>query len=120
MASTAAKVAHDFKNLLFFIKTANARSVLEYKNLPNSVMEMYHTEVPQELQGKGYAKQLVQEAFKYAMENNLKVKPTCSYVAKYVRDMASESEKKIVIDNMKNGDKVKGGENKLGATPMTS
>ena len=37
----------------------NTRSILEYRKPAEKVMEMYHTEVPKQFAGKGYAKQLV-------------------------------------------------------------
>ncbi|KAK0397159.1 hypothetical protein QR680_002011 [Steinernema hermaphroditum] len=93
----ALRVEHSRKALEFFIKMNNARSVLQYRNLPNSVMDIYHTEVPVQHQGKGVAKILVNEAFKYAAENNLKVLPTCTYVERFAKMFATEDQKRIVV-----------------------
>lgn len=41
-----------------------------------------HTEVSEKLKGQGIAGKLLDEATKYARENNFKVKPVCSYVVK--------------------------------------
>lgn len=41
-----------------------------------------HTEVDETLQGKGVGKRLVEEAVKYARENNLLIKPVCSFAKK--------------------------------------
>ena len=39
-----------------------------------------HTEVDESLRGEGVGEQLVEEAVKYARENNLLIKPTCPFV----------------------------------------
>uniref|UniRef100_A0A1I8AYC7 Protein NATD1 n=1 Tax=Meloidogyne hapla TaxID=6305 RepID=A0A1I8AYC7_MELHA len=77
------------------------QAILEYKKLPNKVLELYHTEVPKEYGGKGIAKDLVKGAFRYCIDNNYKVYPTCSYVQKYSKDLATEEEKKIVVADIK-------------------
>lgn len=41
-----------------------------------------HTEVDESLQGKGVGEQMVEEAVKFAEENNLLIKPTCPFVKK--------------------------------------
>lgn len=108
------KVEHSLKLHQFFVLIAGQdaskttmRSVLEYRLLPNSstaskVMEMFHTEVPIEHRGKGVAQELVKEAFKYCLSNNYKVLPTCTYVQKYAREMASVEEKEILISKLTN------------------
>ncbi|MES2487440.1 MAG: GNAT family N-acetyltransferase [Bacteroidota bacterium] len=45
-----------------------------------------HTETPDELRGKGYAKQLVERTLQCAKDNGLIVVPSCSYVADYVNN----------------------------------
>ncbi|MGI9036303.1 MAG: GNAT family N-acetyltransferase [Pyrinomonadaceae bacterium] len=41
-----------------------------------------HTEVDESLQGEGIGKNLVEEAVKYARENNLLIKPVCEFAKK--------------------------------------
>ena len=41
-----------------------------------------HTEVDESLQGQGIGEKLVDEAVKFAEENNLLIKPTCPFVKK--------------------------------------
>ena len=112
-------VEHNIKNLFFFIRLADKnQAILEYKKLPNQILELYHTEVPKEFGGKGIAKDLVkvnfckikislifkkqfQGAFRYCIDNNYKIYPTCSYVQKYSKDLATEEEKKIVVNDLK-------------------
>lgn len=49
------------------------------------VLALVHTEVPAALQGKGLAAQLVQAALAWARAQGLRVRPSCSYVATYMR-----------------------------------
>uniref|UniRef100_A0A914HEI1 Protein NATD1 n=1 Tax=Globodera rostochiensis TaxID=31243 RepID=A0A914HEI1_GLORO len=59
-----------------------------------------HTEVPSQHRGKGLAEELVRGAFRYCLDKKLRVYPSCSYVQKFVNDLASEEEKKIVVERM--------------------
>ena len=49
------------------------------------VLVLHHTEVPPALQGQGLAGELVQGALDWARAEGLRVRPTCSYVAAYMR-----------------------------------
>jgi predicted GNAT family acetyltransferase len=51
----------------------------------STVMTIHHTGVPAALEGRGIAAQLVQAALGHARAQGLKVRPTCSYVAAYMR-----------------------------------
>ena len=93
--------------------------MLEYKKLPDRILEMYHTEVPTQHRGKGLAETLVKvsnyctdfdsylieinfkDAFRYCLDNNFKVYPTCSFVDRYSREMATKEEKQIVVKDIK-------------------
>ena len=41
---------------------------------------VYHTEVTEQAEGKGFARQLLNAMTAYARENKLQVKPRCTYV----------------------------------------
>ncbi|MDR6514846.1 GNAT family N-acetyltransferase [Chryseobacterium camelliae] len=43
-------------------------------------LTVYHTEVSEEYEGKGFAKILLEKLVSYARENNLKIVPLCPYV----------------------------------------
>jgi len=43
-------------------------------------MMLVHTEVPQQLEGRGIASALVKAAFKHAADNGMDVLPVCSFV----------------------------------------
>lgn len=53
--------------------------------LHGPVMRMTHTEVPQALAGRGIAGHLVVAALDHARAQGLKIQPSCSYVAGYMK-----------------------------------
>ncbi|CAL8072226.1 unnamed protein product [Orchesella dallaii] len=93
------KVEHDTQNKKFFIKLGDVEAKLEYAKNDlngNTVLDMWHTEVPPQLQGKGIAKILAQEAFNYVVDNNLKMQLSCSYLQKYLKDNPLDKYKSAV------------------------
>jgi hypothetical protein len=53
--------------------------------LAGAVMQIVHTEVPPQLQGRGMAARLVRAALAHAQTRGLKVLPLCSYVRAYMQ-----------------------------------
>ena len=53
--------------------------------LAPGLFELHHTEVPAQAQGKGLAAALVRVALDWARGQGLRVRPSCSYVAAYMR-----------------------------------
>jgi len=51
----------------------------------NGALVLTHTEVPQELSGRGIAQKLVTAALDHARAKKLRVVPQCSYVASYIK-----------------------------------
>ncbi len=51
----------------------------------DGVATFFHTEVPPALQGRGVAAALVAAALQWARAEGLRVRPSCSYVAAYMR-----------------------------------
>lgn len=49
------------------------------------VLIVPHTEVPSELEGRGYGSALVKGVLDYARAQGLKVRPACPFVAAYLR-----------------------------------
>lgn len=45
-----------------------------------TTLTVYHTEVNPELEGKGYAKQMLEKMVAYAREKKIQVIPLCEYV----------------------------------------
>jgi predicted GNAT family acetyltransferase len=60
-------------------------SHLVYRQIDDHTVNYYHTYVPPELRNQGIALTLVTEAAKYALENDLSVIPSCSYVDVFFR-----------------------------------
>ena len=60
------------------------RCVVDYL-LRDGVASMHHTYVPPSLEGRGIAGQLVAAALAHARAAGWRVRPTCSYVAAYMR-----------------------------------
>ncbi|MBC7827311.1 MAG: N-acetyltransferase [Chitinophagaceae bacterium] len=48
--------------------------------IKENILTVYHTEVAEKAEGKGFAKQLLTAMVTYARNNNLKVTPLCPYV----------------------------------------
>ncbi len=56
---------------------------IEYK-LADHTLFLIHTEVPQELEGKGVGAAIVQKALQYAKDNDHKIVPLCPFVQSYL------------------------------------
>jgi len=56
----------------------------DYRRVGNT-MQIHHTEVPVELEGRGIAGQLVAAALAWARAQGLAVAPYCSYVRSYMQ-----------------------------------
>lgn len=59
------------------------RAEYTFKDGSTNIIDLYHTFVPEELGGRGYARVLMEEVVEFLKENNLKIIPTCSYAAKF-------------------------------------
>jgi predicted GNAT family acetyltransferase len=58
-------------------------ALLVYKIVPGRML-IQHTEVPQELEGRGIAAKITRVALEYARSQNLEVVPACSYTASFM------------------------------------
>ena len=74
---------HDAQSQEFYIETPEGKAFLHYER-EGSVLNFHHTFVPPALRGKGLAEEVVTAGFKYADQNQLKVIPSCPYVARFV------------------------------------
>ena len=81
------KIMHSTLNKKFYLLIDGKECKAEYDVVKDddgkNVLEIYHTFVPEELRGQGIAKQLYMAIIRYLDENNLKVRPTCSYALKF-------------------------------------
>lgn len=79
-----AKVKHHERERRFEIEHDGHRSVAEYE-LGNGVVSFTHTFVPPELRGQGVAAALARASLAWARVQKLKVRPSCSYFARYMQ-----------------------------------
>lgn len=77
-------IYHDEAKSRFFLTIEGSHSVVDYEK-NGEVMDIYHTYVPEAFRGEGIASKLVQKALDYAYEHNYKVRPTCPFVASFIR-----------------------------------
>ena len=66
------------------LTTDSGKAVLEY-SLDGDVINLLHTIVPVADRGQGVAAKLVRAALDDARQRDLRVKPTCTYVADFVK-----------------------------------
>jgi len=71
----------DLKRLVTF--EDGYKAYIEYE-LYNGGIDLTHTIVPSAIGGRGIAADLTEFALEFAKEQNLKVRPTCSYVKAYI------------------------------------
>lgn len=62
----------------------NSLSLIDFKK-KGGTMHLVHTEVPEELEGKGVAAAMVEKTLKYMEEHQWKLIPSCSYVQAYLK-----------------------------------
>lgn len=68
----------------FEVKLEGETAFAEYRLKPGQII-LPHTVVPPAFEGKGVAGALARAAFGYAREQGLKVIPTCSFMAGWVK-----------------------------------
>ena len=74
-----AEVKHDKQQKRFYIDIKGDNAHLDY-SLQDDKIDLYHTFTPPQLRGRGLAGKLVEFAFNYAKENNLKIIPSCPFI----------------------------------------
>jgi len=78
------QVKHDKKHQTFYIKLEGKdKAILEYNVISPTHLDYVHTEVPTSYRGKGIAAHLAKAAFDYAVEENMKMILSCSYLQKF-------------------------------------
>ncbi|RWS31484.1 protein NATD1-like protein, partial [Leptotrombidium deliense] len=96
-STEALKVLHNEKNKEFYINLGKAKAFLSYEYVNKATVDLQHTQVPVELQGKGIAKVLAKKAFDFVVDNNLQMKVTCTYLQKYLKENPNEMYSKRVV-----------------------
>lgn len=75
----------------------NKQAFIDYKQIGKNKLELYHSEVPSELRGRGIGKALAKGAFQLAANGNTKLRLTCSYLAACM-DKTSDPKLKKLVD----------------------
>jgi predicted GNAT family acetyltransferase len=81
---TPLDIRHDTIAQRFHADVDGAEAVCVYR-LAGSLMNIVHTEVPPQAEGRGIAAALVRAALAHARVLGWRVRPSCSYVRSYMR-----------------------------------
>jgi hypothetical protein len=81
---SALEVMHDAERHRFQLTVDGQMCALDYSRSPGK-MVIYHTEVPQQIEGQGLAAHMTRAALEFARTENLRVVPRCSYAAAFFR-----------------------------------
>jgi predicted GNAT family acetyltransferase len=77
-------VEHNKEQSKFQVKFDSGEiAFIDYKLYPGKIM-LIHTQVPEDMAGKGFAGFLAKYALNYAKSENLRVHIYCSFIAGYV------------------------------------
>lgn len=82
--SAPPEVSHRPQSQRFEVLVDGALGVCSYRR-QGDVLVLHHTEVPAALEGRGLASAMVEAALAWARSEGLQVRPSCSYVAAYMR-----------------------------------
>ncbi|WP_207428646.1 GNAT family N-acetyltransferase [Pedobacter sp. SYSU D00535] len=74
---------HDEQFRTFEIRIDQSTAFITYSE-KNGLIELEHTVVPDELQGRGIAAILVEKTLRYLDERQLMMIPSCSYVKRFL------------------------------------
>lgn len=99
-SDTEMTVSHDEKRQRFVIDLGTGKAVLYYKFPSKLVVDLYHTEVPHELRGRGIGKHLARAAFEWVKTRDIQMQVSCIYLQKYLKDLPDEQLKqRLVVGN---------------------
>ena len=90
--SAAPAVSHDAAQHRFTARTDDGEAVLAYADAGDGVLDLQHTIVPPEARGGGVGSALVRAAVAYARGHDLKLVPTCPYVAAWLERHPREAD----------------------------
>lgn len=74
-------VVHDAEAHRFVASGSDGEGYLTYGMIGPSILDFEHVEVPFRFRGTGVAGRIVQAACRHARANQVKVVPTCPYIA---------------------------------------
>lgn len=67
----------------FEMNVNGSNAFIEY-NLENNLLTLVHTQVPETLRGQGAGSAIILKTLEYARDNELRIKPICSFVVAYI------------------------------------
>ena len=76
------------ENNRFELEVNSKVAFIEFDKIEPNILDLVHTEVPEELGGKGIGSKLVKGALNYCKENNLLVIPSCPFIKSYMEKHA--------------------------------
>ena len=88
-------VIHSEAESRFVVTLDGQVAELQYERLPDDVLDLIHTGVPEPLQGRGVGDALAKGAFAYARSHGLHVILTCPFLRRWIRSHPEERD--IVI-----------------------
>ncbi len=72
---------------IFYInEKCDRKAFIVYFEDPENVLQLTHTYVSEDLRGQGIANRLAEHVMEFALANNLKIIPVCSYIKKWLRN----------------------------------
>ena len=84
MQPNQVSVAHNPSANRFEVRLEERMAILAYIRTGNHIA-LVHTEVPDDMEGRGIGSLLAQTALEYARENHLVVIPTCPFVSSFIQ-----------------------------------
>ncbi len=79
------KVTHDEAKQQFEIDLDEKKAVIQYKKHGNDALNLFHTKVPKEFEGKGVGSQLVGQTLEQIKVAGKKIVPSCPFIAIYIK-----------------------------------
>lgn len=79
------EVMHNEKERRFEMTDHGDLALVEYQLLGDGIMNIYHTEVPESIEGKGVGSAMMKEALEFARRNHYRVVPTCAFAQSYLQ-----------------------------------
>jgi uncharacterized protein len=80
------QIEHDTVRHRFIARVPSGTAVLAYTPAGPGLLNLYSTNVPAPDRGRGVGGSLVAAAVSYAREQGMRIIPTCSYVAQWIRE----------------------------------
>ncbi len=79
-------VYHQREKGRFLTVVKGREAFMKYTKPDKEVLEITSTFIPAELRGQGIACQIAEFACHYAQAKNLKIKPSCPYLAQFIEN----------------------------------